>query len=82
MTVLIGAQGQPPKTLIRQNFRQLALNPTVAALAVHIGVSRQTLSKVVNERGSISPDMARSLVSLGKSYHFLFLMQKILLFFH
>jgi addiction module HigA family antidote len=34
---------------------------TVTSLAEHLGVSRKTLSKVVNERGSITPDMAQRL---------------------
>jgi len=37
------------------------LGLTVTALALHLGVSRKTLSKVVNERGSITPDMAQRL---------------------
>ncbi len=42
------------------------LSLTVTALAVHLGVSRKTLSKVVNERGSITPDMAQR---LGRAFN-------------
>lgn len=34
------------------------LNLTVGAAAQALGVSRQTLDKIVNERGSVTPDMA------------------------
>jgi addiction module HigA family antidote len=42
------------------------LGLTVTSLAVHLGVSRKTLSKVVNERGSITPDMAQR---LGRAFN-------------
>lgn len=31
---------------------------SIAALAAHIGVSRKTLSKIINGRGSVTPDMS------------------------
>ena len=31
---------------------------TVTALADHLGVSRKTVSKIVNERGAVTADMA------------------------
>ena len=34
------------------------LNLTVSELAKSLGVSRKTLSRIVNEHGSITPDMA------------------------
>ncbi len=34
------------------------LSLTVSELAEILGVSRKTLSKIINERGSITPDMA------------------------
>lgn len=34
------------------------LNLTVGAAAQALGVSRQTLDKIINERGSVTPDMA------------------------
>ena len=49
-----------PGRIIRAHYLE-PLNLTVTALAVHLGVSRKTLSKVVNERGSITPDMAQRL---------------------
>jgi addiction module HigA family antidote len=35
-----------------------ALNLSNSQLATSIGVSRKTISKIVNEKGSITPDMA------------------------
>jgi len=49
-----------PGAIIRDHYLE-PLNMTVTALAGHLGVSRKTLSKVVNERGSITPDMAQRL---------------------
>lgn len=34
------------------------LNLSVTAFAEQLGVSRKTLSKIVNERGAVTPDMA------------------------
>ena len=31
---------------------------SIAALAAHVGVSRKTLSKIINGRGSVTPDMS------------------------
>jgi addiction module HigA family antidote len=42
------------------------LGLTVTSLAMHLGVSRKTLSKVVNEHGSITPDMAQR---LGRAFN-------------
>lgn len=39
---------------------------SVSALAAHLRVSRKTLSKIVNERGSITPDMAQR---LGRAFN-------------
>jgi len=49
-----------PGSIIRGLYMK-PLNLTVTALAGHLGVSRKTLSKVINERGSITPDMAQRL---------------------
>ncbi|MDR2503466.1 MAG: HigA family addiction module antidote protein [Deltaproteobacteria bacterium] len=49
-----------PGAIIRAHYLE-PLDMTVTALAQHLGVSRKTLSKVVNERGSITPDMAQRL---------------------
>jgi len=46
-----------PGRIIREDY----LNPlslTVSDLAANLGVSRKTLSKIINERGSVTPDMA------------------------
>lgn len=38
-----------------------ALGMTVKALAAHLGVSRQSLSELINERRSVSVEMAQKL---------------------
>jgi addiction module HigA family antidote len=43
---------------IIKNHHLNSLSMTITELAGVLGVSRKTLSKVVNERGSITPDMA------------------------
>jgi len=46
-----------PGKIIREDY----LNPlslTVSELAANLGVSRKTLSKIINERGAVTPDMA------------------------
>ena len=49
-----------PGSIIRGLYLE-PLKLTVTALAEHLGVSRKTLSKVVNGHGSITPDMAQRL---------------------
>lgn len=46
----------PGGILRRQYLEPLSL--TISELADTLGVSRKTLSKIVNEHGSITPDMA------------------------
>ena len=43
---------------IIKNHHLNSVSMTITELADVLGVSRKTLSKVVNERGSITPDMA------------------------
>lgn len=50
------APSHPGGILKRQYLEPLSL--TIAELAKVLGVSRQTLSKIVHERGAISADMA------------------------
>ena len=50
------APGHPGGILRRQYLDPLGL--TVADLARTLGVSRKTVSKIVNERGAVSVDMA------------------------
>ena len=50
------APNHPGAILKRQYLVPLGL--TVSGLAASLGVSRKTVSKIVNERGSISADMA------------------------
>lgn len=51
-------------------LKELVLEPlglTVTRAAHHLGVSRKTLSKVLNGRGAITPEMALRLeIALGK----------------
>jgi addiction module HigA family antidote len=57
---MMRARTRPPThpggILKRQYLEPLHIGIAHAALA--LGVSRKTLSKIVNERGSITPDMA------------------------
>lgn len=53
------APSHPGGILRRQYLEPLEL--TVADLARTLGVSRKTVSKIVNEHGSVSADMALSL---------------------
>ncbi|GKT10542.1 transcriptional regulator [Desulforhabdus sp. TSK] len=46
-----------PGFIIRTHYME-PLNLTVTELALRLGISRKTLSKILNERGSVSPDMA------------------------
>jgi addiction module HigA family antidote len=43
---------------IRREDYLLPLSVTIKDMAETLGVSRKTLSKIINERGSITPDMA------------------------
>lgn len=50
------APGHPGRILKRQFMAPLKLNVTELARA--LGVSRKTISKIVNERGALSAEMA------------------------
>ena len=54
-----------PGAIIRGLYME-PLGLSVTSLASHLGVSRKTLSKVVNEHGSITPDMAQR---LGRAFN-------------
>jgi len=54
----------PGGILKRQYMETLSL--TVSELAVTLGVSRKTLSKIVNEHGNVTPDMA---LRLSKAFN-------------
>ena len=54
----------PGGILKRQYIESLSL--TVSDLAETLGVSRKTLSKIINERGDITPDMA---LRLSKAFN-------------
>ena len=46
-----------PGGILKRHYLEL-LNLTVSELAKSLGVSRKTLSRIVNEHGPINPDMA------------------------
>jgi addiction module HigA family antidote len=46
-----------PGKIIKEDYL-LPLCITIKDLAASLGVSRKTLSKIINERGAITPDMA------------------------
>lgn len=46
-----------PGKIIKEDYLT-PLSITVKDMAELLGISRKTLSKIINERGSISPDMA------------------------
>jgi addiction module HigA family antidote len=49
-----------PGAIIRADYLE-PLNLTVTALADHLGISRKTLSKILNERARVTPDIAQRL---------------------
>lgn len=46
-----------PGKIIKEDYLE-PLSLTISGLAANLGVSRKTLSKIINERGAITPDMA------------------------
>ena len=46
----------PGKIILEDYLKPLGL--TITRLAEMIGISRKTLSKIINERGSVTPEMA------------------------
>jgi len=46
-----------PGNIIKEDYL-LPLSTTIKDMAATLGVSRKTLSKIINERGAITPDMA------------------------
>ncbi len=54
-----------PGGIIRRQYIE-SLSLTISELASTLGVSRKTLSKIVNENGSITPDMA---LRLSKAFN-------------
>jgi len=55
-----------PGGILRRHYIE-ALSMTVSGLAVVLGVSRKTLSEIVNEHASITPDMALRLSKAFKT---------------
>ena len=54
-----------PGEIIKMHYLE-PLNMTVSAVADALGISRKTLSKIINERGPVTPDMA---LRLAKTFH-------------
>ena len=46
-----------PGSIIKNDYL-IPLSVTIKDIAETLGISRKTLSKIINERGSITPDMA------------------------
>ena len=46
-----------PGKIIKEDYLK-PLSIKISNMALNLGVSRKTLSKIVNEKGSVSPDMA------------------------
>lgn len=46
-----------PGNILKEDYL-LPLSITIKDMAIKLGVSRKTLSKIINERGAITPDMA------------------------
>ncbi len=55
-----------PGGILKRHYME-PLSLTVSELASALGVSRKTLSKIVNERGDITPDMALRLSKAFKT---------------
>ena len=55
-----------PGGILRRHYIE-PLSMTVSGLAVVLGVSRKTLSEIVNEHASITPDMALRLSKAFKT---------------
>ena len=53
----IKRQPSHPGKIIKEDYL-LPLSLTIKEMANNLGVSRNTLSKIINERGAITPDMA------------------------
>ncbi len=46
-----------PGKIIKEDYLE-PLSITITEMAVILGISRKTLSKIINERGTVTPDMA------------------------
>ena len=54
-----------PGGILKRHYIE-SLSLTISKLAEDLGVSRKTISKIVNEKGSITPDMA---LRLSKAFN-------------
>jgi len=46
-----------PGKIIKEDYLE-PLSISITEMAITLGISRKTLSKIINERGAITPDMA------------------------
>jgi len=46
-----------PGTILREDYL-VPLEISVTEMAMNLGISRKTLSKILNEKGAVTPDMA------------------------
>ncbi len=46
-----------PGKIIKEDYLK-PLSLTITEMAITLGISRKTLSKILNERGTVTPDMA------------------------
>ena len=46
-----------PGKIIKEDYLK-PLCMTITEMAINLGISRKTLSKILNERGTVTPDMA------------------------
>jgi len=53
-----------PGNIIKEDYL-FPLSITIKDMADTLGVSRKTLSKIINEKGAITPDMALRLMICG-----------------
>ncbi len=54
-----------PGSIIKEDYL-LPLSITIKDMAESLGVSRKTLSKIINERGAVTPEMA---LRLSRAFH-------------
>ena len=54
-----------PGKIIQEDYLK-PLSITITEMASTLGVSRKTLSKIINERGAITPDMS---LRLARAFH-------------
>lgn len=54
-----------PGKILKEDYME-PLSLPVSGLAASLGVSRKTVSKIINQRGAVTPDMA---LRLSRAFH-------------